>query len=303
MMLVRLRRVIGLGLVNFWRNKWMSVAAILIIMMTLIMMGTFVVLSFFAGNVSKALKDKVTVQVDFTEDATEANIQGLQEALSSQIGVVATYISKEDALADFKSRSDIKQSTRDLIDATNNPLPRGLRIRSLELDSLGRVEAIVKQPAYTKIIYNFSYDDNKLLIERINNGTKFIKKTAAYLTVIFVVVAVFVTLNTIQMAIYARRDEIEIMRLVGASRAYVKIPFYVEGALYGVVAALLSFIIIFFGTRYFSNLSQSFLLSLDMNILNSLKGHFSVIIISQLFVGLILGVVCSEISIRRYIRS
>lgn len=303
MMLVRLRRVIGLGLVNFWRNKWMSVAAILIIMMTLIMMGTFVVLSFFAGNVSKALKNKVTVQVDFTDDATEANIQDLQEALSSQIGVVATYISKEDALVDFKSRSDIKQSTRDLIDATNNPLPRGLRIRSLELDSLGRVEAIVKQPAYTKIIYNFSYDDNKLLIERINNGTKFIQKTAAYLTVIFVVVAIFVTLNTIQMAIYARRDEIEIMRLVGASRAYIKIPFYVEGALYGVVAALLSFIIIFFGTRYFSNLSQSFLLSLDMNILNSLKGHFSVIIISQLFVGLILGVVCSEISIRRYIRT
>ncbi len=303
MMLVRLRRIIGLGLVNFWRNKWMSVAAILIIMMTLIMMGTFVVLSFFAGNVSRALKNKVTVQVDFIDDATEANIQDLQEALSNQIGVVATYISKEDALEDFKSRSDIKQGTRDLIDATNNPLPRGLRIRSLELDNLSRVEAIVKLPAYTKIIYNFSYDDNKLLIERINNGTKFIQRTAAYLTVIFVIVAIFVTLNTIQMAIYARRDEIEIMRLVGASRAYVKIPFYVEGALYGATAAFLSFIIIFFGTRYFSNLSQSFLLSLDMNILNSLKGHFGIIIISQLLVGLFLGVVCSEISIRRYIRT
>ena len=303
MMLVRLRRIIGLGLVNFWRNKWMSVAAILIIMMTLIMMGTFVVLSFFAGNVSRALKNKVTVNVDFIDDATEANIQDLQEALSNQIGVVATYISKEDALEDFKSRSDIKQGTRDLIDATNNPLPRGLRIRSLELDNLSRVEAIVKLPAYTKIIYNFSYDDNKLLIERINNGTKFIQRTAAYLTVIFVIVAIFVTLNTIQMAIYARRDEIEIMRLVGASRAYVKIPFYVEGALYGATAAFLSFIIIFFGTRYFSNLSQSFLLSLDMNILNSLKGHFGIIIISQLLVGLFLGVVCSEISIRRYIRT
>ena len=301
-MIVRLRRVVILGLVNFWRNKWMSVAAVLIIMMTLIMMGTFVVLSFFANNVSKALKNKVTVQVDFTEAAEEGDIQNLQQALSSQAGVVASYISKEDALADFKSRADIKQSTRDLIDASNNPLPRGLRVRSVELDNLSKVETIVKQPTYQPIIYNFSYDDNKLLIERINNGTKFIKKTAAYLTVIFVVVAIFVTLNTIQMAIYARRDEIEVMRLVGASRAYVKIPFYVEGALYGVVAALMSFVIIYFGTRYFSGLSQSFLLSLDMDILKSIGGHFGTIMLSQLVAGLALGVVCSEISIRRYIR-
>ncbi|HLB31933.1 MAG TPA: permease-like cell division protein FtsX [Patescibacteria group bacterium] len=301
-MIVRLRRVVILGLVNFWRNKWMSVAAVLIIMMTLIMMGTFVVLSFFANNVSKALKNKVTVQVDFTEAAEEGDIQNLQQALSSQAGVVASYISKEDALADFKSRADIKQSTRDLIDASNNPLPRGLRVRSVELDNLSKVETIVKQPTYQPIIYNFSYDDNKLLIERINNGTKFIKKTAAYLTVIFVVVAIFVTLNTIQMAIYARRDEIEVMRLVGASRAYVKIPFYVEGALYGVVAALMSFVIIYFGTKYFSGLSQSFLLSLDMDILKSIGGHFGTIMLSQLVAGLALGVVCSEISIRRYIR-
>ena len=301
-MIVRLRRVVILGLVNFWRNKWMSVAAVLIIMMTLIMMGTFVVLSFFANNVSKALKNKVTVQVDFTEAAEEGDIQNLQQALSSQAGVVASYISKEDALADFKSRADIKQSTRDLIDASNNPLPRGLRVRSVELDNLSKVETIVKQPTYQSIIYNFSYDDNKLLIERINNGTKFIKKTAAYLTVIFVVVAIFVTLNTIQMAIYARRDEIEVMRLVGASRAYVKIPFYVEGALYGVVAALMSFVIIYFGTKYFSGLSQSFLLSLDMDILKSIGGHFGTIMLSQLVAGLALGVVCSEISIRRYIR-
>ena len=301
-MIVRLKRVVILGLVNFWRNKWMSVAAVLIIMMTLIMMGTFVILSFFANNVSQALKNKVTVQVDFTEAAKEEDIQSLQQTLSSQVGVVASYISKEDALADFKSRADIKQSTRDLIDASNNPLPRGLRVRSVELDNLSKVETIVKQPVYQPIIYNFSYDDNKLLIERINNGTKFIKKTAAYLTVIFVVVAIFVTLNTIQMAIYARRDEIEVMRLVGASRAYVKIPFYVEGALYGVVAALMSFVIIYFGTKYFSNLSQSFLLSLDMDILKSIRGHFGTIMLSQLAAGLALGVVCSEISIRRYIR-
>ena len=302
MMFVRIIRVLKLGLINFWRNKWMSVAAMLIIMMTLVMMGTFVILSYFANSASQALKNKITVQVDFTDGASEEDIQDLQKQLASQVNAIATYISKEDALKDFKSRTDIKQSTRDLVDTGNNPLPRGLRIRSIELDDLNKVEAIVKQPKYKSIVYNFSYDDNKLLIARVNNGTKLIQRTAAYLTLVFVVVAIFVTLNTVQMAIYARRDEIEIMRLVGASRAYVKIPFYVEGALYGLVAAALSFVLMYFGTRYFAGLSQSYLSGLNIDIFKVVQGHLGAMLASQLMVGLCLGVLCSEISVRRYIK-
>jgi cell division transport system permease protein len=302
MLAVRIQRVLKLGFINFWRNKWMSTAAMLIIMMTLVMIGTFIVLSYFANSASQALKNKVTVQVDFTDGASEDDIQGLQKQLASQVNAIATYISKEDALKDFKNRTDIKQSTRDLIDTSNNPLPRGLRIRSMELDDLSKVETIVKQPKYEAIVYNFSYDDNKLLISRVNNGTKLIQKTAAYLTLVFIIVAIFVTLNTIQMAIYARRDEIEVMRLVGASRAYVKIPFYVEGALYGLVAATLSFVVVYFGTRYFASLSQDYLSGLNINIFQEVQNHFSTMLISQLLVGLFLGVICSEISVRRYIK-
>lgn len=301
-MMTRMRRILGLGLINSWRNRWLSIPAIFIIMMTLCMMGVFIILGYFANTASEALKDKITVQVDFTENATEADIQTLQKELSQQTGIIATYISKEDALADFKSRADIKQETRDLITSENNPLPRGLKIRALELDDLNTVEQIVKQKKYESYIYNFSYEDNKLLIERINSGTKFIKKAAAIMTALFVFVAIMVTLNTIQMAIYSRRDEIEIMRLVGASQAYVRVPFFIEGATYGVVAAIIAFILLLIGSSYFTSVSSTYLSGLDLDAYKIFMTHFVQMILILILSGAALGMLCSAISIRKYVK-
>ena len=302
MFFTRIKRVLGLGFVNTWRSRWLSFPAVLIIMMTLVMMGTFMALGYIAGTTSQALKDKITVQVDFTDAAKEDQIRDLQKLLSSQAGIMATYISKEDALKDFKSRADIKQETRDLITAENNPLPRGLRIRALELDDLTKVETIVKQKQFKSIIYNFSYEDNKLLIERVNSTTKFIKKAAAVITLVFVLVAIMVTLNTIQMAIYSRRDEIEIMRLVGAGQVYVKAPFYIEGALYGIVAAAIAFVLLFVACKYFSDVSANYLRDLSIDAYATFLANFWKILLAELFAGAALGMICSAISIRKYVK-
>ncbi len=287
---------------NTWRSRWLSFPAVLIIMMTLVMMGTFMALGYIANSTSQALKDKITVQVDFTDAAKEDQIRDMQKLLSSQAGIMATYISKEDALKDFKSRGDIKQETRNLITEENNPLPRGLKIRALELDDLSKVEAIVKQKQFKPIIYNFSYEDNKLLIERVNSITKFVKKAAAIVTLVFVVVAMMVTLNTIQMAIYSRRDEIEIMRLVGAGQVYVKAPFYIEGALYGIVAAAIAFILLFIACKYFSAVSSTYLRDLSIDAYATFISNFWKILLAELLAGAALGMICSAISIRRYVK-
>jgi len=302
MITTRIRRILGLGLVNAWRNRWLSIPAIFIIMMTLLTLGTFIIIGYFANTASEALKDKITVQVDFNDSASEADIQSLQKLLSQQAGVVATYISKEEALEDFKSRTDIKQETRDLISKDNNPLPRGLRVRAIDLSDLEKVEVIVKQKRFEPYIYNFSYEDNKLLIERINSATKFIKKAAAIMTGIFVLVAVMVTLNTIQMAIYARRDEIEIMRLVGAGQVYVKAPFYIEGALYGLIAASLAFILLLLASSYFSTVSTTYLSGFGLDAYGIFLKHFWQIILIQWAAGALLGMFCSAVSIRKYVR-
>jgi len=303
-MFTRLRRIARLGFTNFWRNRWMSMAAILIITMTLTTMGIFVVLSYFANSASEALKDKVTVQVDFTDSASEEIIQDMQRDLSSEAGVLATYISKEDALADFQSRSDIKQSTKDLITSNNNPLPRGLRIRATELDNLNKIDEIVKQNKYQPYIYNFTNDseDNKLLIDRVNKGTKMIKQMAAVLTVVFIIVAIFVTLNTVQMAIHSRKDEIEIMRLVGAGQSYVRVPFYLEGSLMGMMGAALSFLILYGGMRYFDSISRSYVSGLGIDLFSAFGSNIIQIIIVLLGVGILLGTLCTAYSIRKYVK-
>ncbi|HPL56195.1 MAG TPA: hypothetical protein PLC05_01680, partial [bacterium] len=95
MIFTRIKRISKLGIVNTWRNRWLSVPAVFIIMMTLFMMGVFVVLGYIANTTSDTLKDKITVQVDFNDSATEDVIQNLQQKLSQQTGVIATYISKQ----------------------------------------------------------------------------------------------------------------------------------------------------------------------------------------------------------------
>lgn len=302
MIFTRIKRISKLGIVNTWRNRWLSVPAVFIIMMTLFMMGVFVVLGYIANTTSDTLKDKITVQVDFNDSATEDVIQNLQQKLSQQTGVIATYISKQDALADFKSRTDIKQETRDLITEENNPLPRGLRIRTLDLDNLSAVEEVVREKQFEPYIYKFSYEDNKLLIERVNEATKFIKKAAAVMTTIFVVVAIMVTLNTIQMAIYSRRDEIEIMRLVGASQSYVKVPFYIEGAIYGISAATLAFLLLVLSASYFNSVSASYFRGFNLDAYGILMSHFFQVLLLQLLAGALLGIFSSAISIRKYVR-
>jgi len=302
MIFTRIRRISRLGIINAWRNRWLSVPAVFIIMMTLFMMGIFIVLGYIANTTSDTLKDKITVQVDFNDSATEEIIQILQQKLSQQTGVIATYISKQDALQDFKSRTDIKQETRDLITEENNPLPRGLRIRTLDLDNLSAVEQVVREKQFEQYIYKFSYEDNKLLIERVNEATKFIKRAAAVMTSIFVFVAIMVTLNTIQMAIYSRRDEIEIMRLVGASQSYVKVPFYIEGAIYGISAATLAFLFLIFAASYFNSISASYFRGLNLDAYGILMRHFFQVFFLQLLAGALLGMFSSAISIRKYVR-
>ena len=122
------------------------------------------------------------------------------------------------------------------------------------------------------------------------------------MTTIFVVVAIMVTLNTIQMAIYSRRDEIEIMRLVGASQSYVKVPFYIEGAIYGISAATLAFLLLVLSASYFNSVSASYFRGFNLDAYGILMSHFFQVLLLQLLAGALLGIFSSAISIRKYVR-
>ena len=175
MIFTRIKRISKLGIVNTWRNRWLSVPAVFIIMMTLFMMGVFVVLGYIANTTSDTLKDKITVQVDFNDSATEDVIQNLQQKLSQQTGVIATYISKQDALADFKSRTDIKQETRDLITEETTSASR-FRIRTLDLDNLSAEKRWYARNNLSHIFINLATKTLSFLLSVLTKRLSLLKK-------------------------------------------------------------------------------------------------------------------------------
>jgi cell division transport system permease protein len=304
MFFLRSKRIIKTSFINFFRNGWLSLTATLIMMLALIIVGMFLAMNVSTNRLVKELENKIDIVVNFTEDASEAQIQQVKAELLAQSGIKSVrYISKEDALAEFKSRSNVKSEIRDLVSSEDNPLPRGLQIQSVETEELEIVATITESPTYKKIIDSSTYDDNKYLIERINSMGEFVKKFGLVLAGFFILIASLVVANTIRLAVMFREQEIEIMRLVGASESFVKIPFLIEGFLYGFFALAVALFLSYFGLGLVTAvIKNSEFYDLWQKFVPIYYEEFWYIALAQLLVGSFVGIGASWLSVRKNVK-
>ena len=164
--MLRIQRIIKAAFLSFFRNGWLSLAATLILTLALLSVGASLVISLSTNKIVKDLKDKVDIVVNFKDEASESLIQQLKSDLMVRSNIQSVrYISKEDALREFKSRATVKTEVRELVTPDDNPLPRGLQIQSVDFDEYAYVAELIKKPAYASYVDSSSYEDNKLLIE------------------------------------------------------------------------------------------------------------------------------------------
>jgi len=304
MFLLRTKRIIKTSIINFFRNAWLSLTATLIMMLALVIVGLFLAINLSANKMVKDLKDKIDIVVNFKDTASEAQIQQVKAELLSRSGIKSvTYISKDEALAEFKSRSTVKKEIRDLVSDEDNPLPRGLQIQSVDPKEFEVVATITQSPLYKNLIDSSSYDDNKDLINRIDSMSEFVKKFGLGLAGFFVLIASLVVANTIRLAVMFRAKEIEIMRLVGASESFVKIPFLIEGFLYGFFALIVASLITYFGLGLASSFVKgSEFYDLWQKLVPVYYQEFWYIVLVQLAIGSFVGVGTSWLSVSRNVK-
>ncbi len=319
-----LKRIIKLGLINFWRNWWLSMAASLMIMLTLLTMGTFGILSIFANSTAEGIKDRIDLAVYFYENATEDQIKELQYQLANRSDVKSVhYVSKDEALAEWQQRS-VTAKIKQLINKDKNPLPRNLQIKPSDPESIDAIASFVQTEQYKPYIRKITYEETKEPIEKLIRITHFIRRLGWVVSGFLLVISLIVILNTIRLTIFTRRDEIEIMRLVGANNAFIRIPFSVEAVLYGVVGALLAYLAVCqvmaaYGTKvaaYFADVavagstSYFYLINPYFDGVLSGKGfgfagsfiHLWQLGLLQLAIGILFSVCCSMLAMRRYLR-
>jgi cell division transport system permease protein len=185
-------------------------------------------------------------------------------------------------------------------------LPATILIKPVDLNRIQDIKTFLTQPAVANLQSDQpSYSgDREVAINKITHATDVLREIGVFTVIIFAVICALIIFNTIQMAIFNRRDEITIMRLLGASTGFIRGPFIVESAIYGLLSAVFSVLIInsaFVASS--SALQASSLGLLDIGYANSyFDQHFFTLLTVQLLVGIVIGTVSSMIATRRYLR-
>ena len=279
---------------GFWRNAVMSIAATATMVLMLVLLSAFfVVLSGLDAGL-QFVEQKVEVVAELRDDAPDLKISQLQADIAALPEVqTVEYIDKATALAQFKQRM-AEQGREDLtqyLDA--NPLPATLNIKLKDPHEFGSVVSTLR--ARTDVVATVEEVQN--LVDRVLTVTNVLRTGGLVLLGLVGLTVLFIIVNTIRLAVVARAEEIEIMRLVGASDAFIRWPFIFEGALVGLLGALITLVLLALGAAPLSNLATRFFEILPLE-LGSLSRNLAIIVLAT---GIGLGTLGSYVSVRSYL--
>lgn len=239
--MVKFLRIIKFAFQNFFRNFWLSFITISILILTLVTVNILIVMNFLANTAVESVQEKIDVSVYFNPDASDEAVQNVRSYLFSLSQVKdVKYISKEEALENFRSVHDDNDSiVTTLEELEENPLGATLIIKAHNSEDYPFILETLDNPEFTSYIEDKNYDNHKEIIEKIDYLTGRVRTFGVIISAVFVMIAVLIVINTIRVAIYTHREEIGIMKLVGASNWFVRMPFLVEAVLYSLLATLL----------------------------------------------------------------
>lgn len=301
------KRILKAGLVNFWRNGFVSLAAILVMTVMLFTIGSLLFVGTILNTTLEHIRDKVDINVYFVTSAPEEEVFGMQSSLEALPEVESvTYVSREEALVNFRERHRNDQLTLQALDELNeNPLGASLSIKAKETSQYENIAAFLEGTSALAgenepIVDNINYFQNKIAIDRLTSIIDSAERFGFFMIVVLAVASVLITFNTVRLAIYSSREEIAVMRLVGASNMYIRGPFVFEGILYGVIAALITLIIFYPLTLWLGPITENFFG--NINLFTYYLTDFTRIFFTILLSGIALGAISSYLAVRKYLR-
>lgn len=303
--MILLKRIIRAGLLSFSRNGLVSWAAVLITTITLLVVTSLLFLQVILNFSLEQIKNKVDVTIYFTVDAPEGSILALQESIEKLPEVAeVTYTSADEALRLFRERHKNDYPTIQALDELpDNPLGGYLNVRAKEVSQYESIANFLKSDdalvlGSAPIIDKINYHQNKLVIDRLNSIIGGAQRLGFLVTIVLAAISIVITFNTIRLTIFISKDEIGVMRLVGASRWRIRGPFMIEGAIYGAFATALTMIIFWPITIWFGRNMADFL---GIDLYQYYISNFVQILIIILLSGVLLGTVSSFLAVRKYL--
>ncbi len=306
MIFTKIRRTIKSGAISFWRNSSVSLASVLIMTVTLTVITMILFFGVVMSSTLETIKNKVDINVYFVKSADEANILALTESIKKMPEVASVdYISRKQAYDTFRERHADEAATLQALDEIGeNPLPASLNIKAKDPSQYDAIVSALKTKeeaiVSTTMIDKINYTKNKQAIDAISRIMVAANKIGFLIAIFFAAVSILITFNTIRLAIYIFREEISVMRLVGASETYIRGPFVTVGILYGIVSAILTVLILVPLTQSLGGWTDK--LGTGINLFSYYQSQLPLIILALTVGGSLLGAISSFLAIRRYLK-
>ncbi|NVN96928.1 hypothetical protein HXX01_01645 [Candidatus Nomurabacteria bacterium] len=305
-MMIHAKRIIRTGWNSFVRSGYTSMASILIMTITLFVMTSIIFVQASLTSSLNEIKNKANVTVYFVPGAAPDAIKKVEESLLKLPEVKSiTYTSSDEALSNFKDKhSNDYLTLQALEELSDNPLGASLNIKSndpSQYESISKYfesDSALSKGALT-IIDKIDYTQNKLIIDRLTSIIQGAKKLGFVVSLVLIIISIIITFNTIRLIIYMSRDEISVMKLVGAGSRYVKGPFIVSGILVGVCSALLTMLIFIPVSIWLGNHMTDFI---GINLYQYYKSNFFGLFVIMLGSGVLLGSIGSFFAINRFLK-
>jgi len=277
---------------------------------TLFVVGTTIFAGVILSTTLSDLRDKADVNVYLVIDTPQEDIFELQKSLQALPEVQSVeYVSAEDALLAFREHNQSKQLILQALDELGeNPLGAVLRVKAKDISQYTTIANFLKQQQALSangqpgIIDTVNYFDetHRQALERLESITDSAQRLGTIVIVLLILTTLAISFNTLRLAIYTSRDEIQVMRLVGAGQAYIRAPFVVEGVLYGLIAGVITLLLFYPLTWWMGSMTAEFFG--DMNIFSYYVSHFPLFFLVIIGTGVVLGAVASFLAVRRYLK-
>ncbi len=296
-------RIFHFGFKNFWRNGWLSTATVAIMTLALGVFGSLIIFGVITGQAASSIQDKIDISVYFNTNTSEDQILNIKQSVEGLAEVQSVqYISRDQALAIFKQNHQndptISQAVNQL---TTNPLEASLNIKAKRAEQYASIASYLGSSNLAQYIDSVSYTQNQQVIDRLAKIVGTVETGGYVVTVLLALVAGLVVFNTIRIAIYSNREEISVMRVVGASNALVRGPYVVEGMICGAIAAVASLIFAAPALYFVSPYLDVFIPGLG--IFHYFYTHIPQLLIYELLFGVVIGAFSSFFAVRRYLRN
>lgn len=302
-------RLFKYGVQNFFRNAWLSVAATAVMVVAITIALASVILNVTARNAIQELSKDIKVSIYLQDGISEKDRESLKDALKENKAVVEVqYITRDMAQQRLKDQQDTGFVDQTLALLGTEALPESFDVSVDDLEKLEEVGNIAKQEKFNKIVGQNADDitlgktRSKETIDRASGAQRIITLGSIVAAGLFVAVSILIIFNTIRMAIYTRSEEIKIMKLIGATPSYIRGPFFVESALYGIIAGILGTLIAFSGVfslgkrvadqREFIETYQFFT---DYKII-------AMLLVASILAGVLVGVISSGMAMIKHLR-